>query len=55
MVFWGIVVFSKSYCPYCRRAKGALSSLDIEYKALELDNLGKCSRATSYIAHRISY
>ncbi|KAJ6441311.1 glutaredoxin Grx1 [Purpureocillium lavendulum] len=33
-----VIVFSKSYCPYCRATKQTLSSLDAEYKAIELDN-----------------
>ncbi|KAJ1972125.1 hypothetical protein H4R34_005515 [Dimargaris verticillata] len=32
-----VMVFSKSYCPYCRRAKGALDDLKVAYNALELD------------------
>ncbi|KAJ3110562.1 hypothetical protein HDU96_006483 [Phlyctochytrium bullatum] len=32
-----VMVFSKSYCPYCRKAKSLLSSLKIDYKAIELD------------------
>ncbi|KAH6889692.1 thioredoxin-like protein [Thelonectria olida] len=34
-----VVVFSKSYCPYCRQTKQALDAIGAEYKALELDNL----------------
>lgn len=33
-----IMVFSKSYCPYCVKAKEAISSLKYEYNAIELDN-----------------
>ncbi|KAL9542234.1 hypothetical protein PS6_009895, partial [Mucor atramentarius] len=32
-----VMVFSKSYCPYCLDAKDLLSELNIPYKALELD------------------
>ncbi|KAJ1972400.1 hypothetical protein H4R35_004697 [Dimargaris xerosporica] len=32
-----VMVFSKSYCPFCRRAKGALDELKVAYKAVELD------------------
>ncbi|GAN07258.1 conserved hypothetical protein [Mucor ambiguus] len=32
-----VVVFSKSYCPYCKKAKALLSSLDIEFAVIELD------------------
>jgi glutaredoxin len=34
-----VVVFSKSYCPYCTRVKKLLSSLKVEYQAYELDNM----------------
>ena len=30
-------IFSKSYCPYCKRAKSIISSLNVRYKALEID------------------
>ena len=33
-----VVVFSKSYCPYCNMAKEALSAAGLkEYKVIELD------------------
>lgn len=31
------MVFSKSYCPFCDRAKSALSELNIPFVAEELD------------------
>jgi glutaredoxin 3 len=31
------VVFSKSYCPYCRQTKQLLSSLDANFKVYEMD------------------
>jgi glutaredoxin 3 len=34
------VVFSKSYCPYCKATKSTLSSLDANYEVLELDQIG---------------
>jgi glutaredoxin 3 len=34
-----IVVFSKSYCPYCRQAKMALRSVpNLEFHAIEMDD-----------------
>ncbi|CAB9510200.1 Glutaredoxin-2 [Seminavis robusta] len=36
-----IVVFSKSYCPYCRQAKMTFNSIDnpkLEYKVVEMDD-----------------
>ncbi|CAI7587684.1 unnamed protein product [Penicillium glandicola] len=32
-----VVVFSKSYCPYCDSSKKLLDSLDAKYTTLELD------------------
>jgi glutaredoxin 3 len=35
----GIVVFSKSYCPYCRQAKMALGSVpNLEFQVIEMDD-----------------
>ena len=33
----GVVMFAKSYCPFCRRSKALLDSLGIAYCAIELD------------------
>ncbi|KAL4761612.1 glutaredoxin [Aspergillus foveolatus] len=35
----GVVVFSKSYCPYCKASKSLLSELGAKYYALELDTI----------------
>jgi len=35
------VVFSKSYCPYCRASKALLTEMGAKYQALELDQIGK--------------
>lgn len=32
-----VVVFSKSYCPYCKATKKKLDGLGVKYKALELN------------------
>ena len=32
-----VMVFSKSYCPYCTRAKQAISQQGVTFKAIELD------------------
>ncbi|KAH7311532.1 glutaredoxin [Stachybotrys elegans] len=34
-----VVVFSKSYCPYCSQTKSTLRSFDAKAEVLELDNL----------------
>lgn len=33
----GVMVFSKSYCPYCRNTKQILNSYDAKYKVFEID------------------
>ena len=33
-----VVVFSKSYCPYCKKAKDALRQAGIAFKAYEIEN-----------------
>ncbi|KAG0375232.1 MAG: glutaredoxin [Linnemannia gamsii] len=32
-----VMIFSKSYCPYCLRVKDLFDDLNVPYKALELD------------------
>lgn len=32
-----VMVFSKSYCPYCKATKKKLDGLGVTYKALELN------------------
>ena len=34
-----VVVFSKSFCPFCKKTKAALDGLKIEYKAYELNQM----------------
>lgn len=36
----GVVVFSKSYCPYCKASKDLLTKLGAKYEVLELDLIG---------------
>ncbi|XP_069705713.1 uncharacterized protein [Periplaneta americana] len=33
----GVVIFSKSYCPYCKMAKEVFDNLKQKYTAIELD------------------
>lgn len=47
-----VVVFSKSYCPYCRQAKMTFNSIDnpkLEYKVVEMDD-GSHEGWQAYIA-----
>ncbi|KXN73589.1 glutaredoxin 1 [Conidiobolus coronatus NRRL 28638] len=34
-----LMIFSKSYCPYCKRAKAAADKLGQAYRAIELDEV----------------
>jgi len=45
-----IVIFSKSYCPYCRRAKGVLQSQ--HPKIFELDEIEEGSDIQAYLADK---
>ncbi|KAM0558346.1 hypothetical protein ACHAPJ_005040 [Fusarium lateritium] len=38
-----VVVFSKSYCPYCRQTKKTLDDLNTDYELLELDEVSEGS------------
>ena len=41
-----VMVFSKSYCPYCAKAKTALQSVGLtQYGLLELDGHPRCDEA----------
>ena len=33
------MMFSKSYCPFCKKAKDTLKNANIEFKAIEMDNM----------------
>ncbi|GLI78037.1 glutaredoxin [Penicillium ochrochloron] len=35
----GVVVFSKSYCPYCKSSKDLLNKLGAKFEVLELDQI----------------
>jgi glutaredoxin len=34
-----IAIFSKTYCPFCKRAKGLLRAHNLEFKSFELDEI----------------
>ena len=39
-LFFQVVVFSKSYCPYCTKTKELFASLKVDIKVHELDKMG---------------
>jgi glutaredoxin 3 len=44
-----IVVFSKSYCPYCKSSKALLSENGAKYFLMELDQVGMSYLSLFYI------
>ena len=34
-----VMMFSKSYCPFCDQAKAVLQQAGIEFKAIEMDQM----------------
>jgi glutaredoxin 3 len=34
-----VIVWSKSYCPFCVKAKAALDKMDVKYLAIEIDRM----------------
>ncbi|GAA5844957.1 hypothetical protein JCM3766R1_000345 [Sporobolomyces carnicolor] len=47
-----VVVFSKSYCPYCRNAKQLLKSLDVDAEIYELDQMDEGADWQNYLADK---
>ncbi|KAH9897957.1 glutaredoxin [Cubamyces lactineus] len=49
-----IAIFSKSYCPYCKRAKALLTSKfpDVPTKILELDQMDDGSEIQDYLQEK---
>ncbi|KAI7886965.1 glutaredoxin [Lichtheimia hyalospora FSU 10163] len=47
-----VAVFSKSYCPYCQRAKALLKSLGVEFFVIELDEDSNGGAIQAYLLTR---
>ncbi|TPX58520.1 hypothetical protein PhCBS80983_g03060 [Powellomyces hirtus] len=47
-----IVVFSKSYCPYCKKAKALLNSLNEKFAAYELDEIADGTAMQAYLKEK---
>ncbi|KAJ3162763.1 hypothetical protein HDU86_003737 [Geranomyces michiganensis] len=47
-----VVVFSKSYCPYCKKAKQLLDSLNAKFVAFELDELDDGPNMQTYLKEK---
>ena len=46
------VLFSKSYCPYCIKAKKLLDSAKVQYVTFELDKRGDGKQMQEYIGQK---
>ncbi|ORX46901.1 glutaredoxin-1 [Piromyces finnis] len=44
-----VMVFSKTYCPYCDATKDLLNSLKCQYKAIELDEMDNGRQIQDYL------
>jgi glutaredoxin 3 len=51
----GVVVFSKSYCPYCKASKDLLTKLGAKYEVLELDQIGTWNACAVFFCWRKSF
>ena len=49
-----VMVFSKSYCPFCVKAKSLLSKNGIKFQALELDEVANGSSIQGALAKKTS-
>ncbi|KAI8378281.1 thioredoxin-like protein [Choanephora cucurbitarum] len=47
-----IAVFSKSYCPYCQKAKKLLQDLGYEFFVIELDNESNGAAIQQYLQEK---
>ena len=44
-----VAIISKSYCPYCTKAKKAFQQLNIPFKSMEIENRKDCAQIQSYM------
>merc|ERR1712045_531229 len=47
-----VVVYSKTYCPYCTKTKDLLKSLGVDFKLIELDTVDNGSTIQAYLAEK---
>ncbi|PVU93743.1 hypothetical protein BB561_003063 [Smittium simulii] len=46
------IVYSKTFCPYCTKAKNELHKLNIKYKLIELDQEPEGDAIQQYLAQK---
>merc|ERR1711972_1137098 len=44
-----VAIISKSYCPYCSKAKKAFQQLNIPFKVMEIENRKDCAQIQAYM------
>merc|ERR1712007_127529 len=44
-----VAMISKSYCPFCTKAKRALNAAKVPYKVLEIENRADCQKIQDYM------
>jgi len=47
-----VMIFSKSYCPYCAKAKHLYSNLNVEYNVIEIDQDAHGKEIQHYLLKR---
>ncbi|KAI9482773.1 MAG: putative GRX1-glutaredoxin [Benjaminiella poitrasii] len=47
-----VIIFGKSYCPYCKRAKALLTELSIEFEDIELDLHAQGEQIQEYLLQK---
>ncbi|KAI9311405.1 glutaredoxin-1, partial [Dichotomocladium elegans] len=47
-----VIVYSKTYCPYCKKAKKLLDQLGVKYRAVELNNEKNGTAIQDYLETR---
>ena len=44
-----VIVFSKTWCPYCQEAKQILTSGEVQFEAVELDTISNGDQIQKYL------
>ncbi|KAG2215009.1 hypothetical protein INT46_010820 [Mucor plumbeus] len=47
-----VVIFTKSFCPYCKKAKALLDGYNIKYEEIELDSHPDGEAIQEYLAKK---
>lgn len=47
-----VVVFSKSYCPFCKRTKQLFAQLGVDIVVIEMEDRGDCDEMQDYLKEK---